>query len=79
MLLRYMYRVMTRKMSPVGPTVRYMASARLYSSLLLYKIAVSMERSIVKLNEAKVAKKIERWQKIIKEAAEQSYRLVIPS
>ncbi|ABF71643.1 hypothetical protein UG86_01690 [Staphylococcus aureus] len=37
MLLRYMYRVMTRKMSPVGPTVRYMASARLYSSLLLYK------------------------------------------
>lgn len=42
-------------------------------------IAVSMERSIVKLNEAKVAKKIERWQKIIKEAAEQSYRLVIPS
>lgn len=26
-------------------------------------IAVSMERSIVKLNEAKVAKKIERWQK----------------
>ncbi|GAB5801655.1 hypothetical protein JMUB7527_28570 [Staphylococcus aureus] len=42
-------------------------------------IAVSLERSIVKLNEAKVAKKIERWQKIIKEAAEQSYRLVIPS
>ncbi len=42
-------------------------------------IAVSMEHSIVKLNEAKVAKKIERWQKIIKEAAEQSYRLVIPS
>ncbi len=42
-------------------------------------IAVSMERSIVKLNEAKVAKKIERWQKIIKEAAEQSYCLVIPS
>ncbi|WGL32394.1 hypothetical protein [Staphylococcus phage phiST9-C] len=36
MLLRYMYRVMTRKMSPVGPTVRYMASAGLYSSLLLY-------------------------------------------
>ncbi|CAM3974071.1 16S rRNA (uracil(1498)-N(3))-methyltransferase [Staphylococcus schweitzeri] len=42
-------------------------------------IAVSMERSIVKLNDSKVAKKIERWQKIIKEAAEQSYRLAIPS
>ncbi|MCS5349223.1 16S rRNA (uracil(1498)-N(3))-methyltransferase [Staphylococcus aureus] len=42
-------------------------------------IAVSMERSIVKLNESKVAKKLERWQKIIKEAAEQSYRLAIPS
>ncbi|UMT74728.1 16S rRNA (uracil(1498)-N(3))-methyltransferase [Staphylococcus roterodami] len=42
-------------------------------------IAVSMERSIVKLNDSKVAKKLERWQKIIKEAAEQSYRLAIPS
>lgn len=42
-------------------------------------IAVGMERSIVKLNNDKVAKKLERWQKIIKEAAEQSYRLTIPN
>ena len=32
-------------------------------------IAVGMDRSVVKLNESKVAKKIERWQKINKEAA----------
>ena len=38
-----------------------------------------MDRSIVKLNQSKITKKIERWQKIIKEAAEQSYRLTIPS
>ena len=42
-------------------------------------IAVGMDRSVVKLNESKVAKKLERWQKIIKEAAEQSYRLTIPN
>lgn len=42
-------------------------------------IAVGMDRSIVKLNNTKIEKKIERWQKIIKEAAEQSYRLTIPS
>ncbi|MBO3064106.1 16S rRNA (uracil(1498)-N(3))-methyltransferase [Staphylococcus shinii] len=42
-------------------------------------LAVGMKRSVVKLNESKVTKKLERWQKIIKEAAEQSYRLVIPS
>lgn len=41
-------------------------------------IAVGMQRSVVKLNENKVVKKLERWQKIIKEAAEQSYRLIIP-
>lgn len=41
-------------------------------------IAVEMNRSIVKLQTNKVSKKIERWQKIIKEAAEQSYRLIIP-
>ena len=41
-------------------------------------IAVGMQRSVVKLNENKVTKKLERWQKIIKEAAEQSYRLIIP-
>ena len=40
-------------------------------------IAVSMERSIVKLNEAKLPKD-RTLAKIIK-AAEQSYRLVIPS
>ena len=42
-------------------------------------IAAEMDRSIVKLNQSKITKKIERWQKIIKEAAEQSYRLTIPS
>lgn len=41
-------------------------------------LAVEMDRSIVKLNNAKISKKLERWQKIIKEAAEQSYRLTIP-
>ena len=38
-----------------------------------------MERSVVKLNDSKVEKKLSRWQKIIKEAAEQSYRLTIPN
>src|SRR5699024_7881273 len=42
-------------------------------------IAVGMKRSVVKLNDSKVDKKLERWQKIIKEAAEQSYRLAIPT
>ncbi len=42
-------------------------------------LAVGMKRSVVKLNDSKVTKKLERWQKIIKEAAEQSYRLAIPS
>ncbi|SCT82766.1 16S ribosomal RNA methyltransferase RsmE [Staphylococcus xylosus] len=42
-------------------------------------LAVGMKRSVVKLYDSKVTKKLERWQKIIKEAAEQSYRLVIPS
>nr|WP_238908195.1 16S rRNA (uracil(1498)-N(3))-methyltransferase [Staphylococcus auricularis] len=41
-------------------------------------IATQMTRSVVKLTQNKVAKKLERWQKIIKEAAEQSYRLKIP-
>ncbi|MBI5975757.1 16S rRNA (uracil(1498)-N(3))-methyltransferase [Staphylococcus canis] len=41
-------------------------------------IATQMDRSIVKLTEAKVHKKIDRWQKIVKEAAEQSYRQIIP-
>ncbi len=29
-------------------------------------IAVAMERSVVKLNDSKVEKKLSRWQKIIK-------------
>lgn len=41
--------------------------------------AVDMARSVVKLNQTKAMKKIDRWQKIVKEAAEQSYRLTIPS
>lgn len=35
-------------------------------------------RSIVKWDEKKAAKKVERWQKIAKEAAEQSYRNQVP-
>ncbi|MCD8915000.1 16S rRNA (uracil(1498)-N(3))-methyltransferase [Staphylococcus simulans] len=42
-------------------------------------IAVQMDRSVVKLNQSKVDKKMVRWNKIVKEAAEQSYRLVIPT
>lgn len=41
-------------------------------------IPVNTTRSIVKLDK-KENKKIERWQKIVKEAAEQSKRVVIPS
>lgn len=41
-------------------------------------IPVSMERSIVKLDEKKFMKKKERWEKICKEAAEQSKRNTIP-
>ena len=41
-------------------------------------IPVKMERSIVKLGEEKITKKQERWQKIAKEAAEQSKRTTIP-
>lgn len=37
-----------------------------------------MERSIIKVDEEKAFKKIERWQKICKEASEQSKRLDIP-
>lgn len=36
-------------------------------------------RSIVKWDEKKADKKLERWQKIAKEAAEQSYRSIIPN
>ena len=35
-------------------------------------------RSVVKWDEKKVGKKLDRWQKIAKEAAEQSHRTVIP-
>ena len=41
-------------------------------------IPVAMERSIVKLDDKKFAKKKERWIKICKEAAEQSKRNSIP-
>lgn len=39
----------------------------------------SAKRAVVKLDEKKAAKKIERWQKIAKEAAEQSHRIVVPT
>jgi 16S rRNA (uracil1498-N3)-methyltransferase len=35
-------------------------------------------RSVVRYDEQKLRKKMERWQKVIKEAAEQSHRVVIP-
>lgn len=38
----------------------------------------SAARSVVKWDEKKAAKKIERWQKIAKEAAEQSHRSFLP-
>ncbi|GAA4706118.1 16S rRNA (uracil(1498)-N(3))-methyltransferase [Brevibacillus fulvus] len=38
----------------------------------------SSERTIVKLEPKKEAKKLERWTKIVKEAAEQSHRSVLP-
>ena len=41
-------------------------------------IPVNMERSIIKLDESKMEKKIERWTKIMKEASEQSKRTDIP-
>lgn len=41
-------------------------------------IPVTMERSIVKLDESKEVKKIDRWSKICKEASEQSKRNSIP-
>ncbi|MEH7082064.1 16S rRNA (uracil(1498)-N(3))-methyltransferase [Neobacillus drentensis] len=38
----------------------------------------SAARSVVKWDEKKAAKKVERWQKIAKEAAEQSHRAFLP-
>ena len=42
-------------------------------------IPVRMERCVVKVNEEKEEKKLERWMKICKEASEQSMRLQIPT
>ena len=41
-------------------------------------IPVQMERSIIKIDQNKFLKKKERWQKICKEASEQSHRTIIP-
>ncbi len=41
-------------------------------------IPVAMEHSVVRLDGAKVAKKVERWQKIAESAAKQSKRDIIP-
>ncbi|ALC81676.1 MULTISPECIES: 16S rRNA (uracil(1498)-N(3))-methyltransferase [Bacillus] len=41
-------------------------------------LSFQSKRSIVKLDEKKAVKKLERWKKIVKEAAEQSYRSLIP-
>lgn len=41
-------------------------------------IPFEAERSVVKFNEKKGEKKIERWNKIAKEAAEQSHRQILP-
>lgn len=42
-------------------------------------IPIKMERSIIKLEENKQEKRLERWNKICKEASEQSHRLTIPN
>ena len=42
-------------------------------------IPVEMERSILKLTNDKIEKKLERWTKICKEASEQSKRTDIPT
>ena len=41
-------------------------------------IPIKTERSIVKLDDKKINKKLERWQKICKEASEQSHRNIVP-
>jgi 16S rRNA (uracil1498-N3)-methyltransferase len=41
-------------------------------------VPFSAARSVVKWDEKKAAKKIDRWQKIAKEAAEQSHRTFLP-
>ena len=42
-------------------------------------IPLNMERSVVKLDAKKAMKKVERWNKIAKEAAEQSHRQWVPT
>jgi 16S rRNA (uracil1498-N3)-methyltransferase len=42
-------------------------------------IPVTSERSIIKLDAKKEGKKLERYQKIAKEASEQSHRMMIPT
>ncbi|WP_044339601.1 16S rRNA (uracil(1498)-N(3))-methyltransferase [Rossellomorea aquimaris] len=41
-------------------------------------IPFNADRSIVKWDDKKARKKVERWEKIVKEAAEQSHRLLVP-
>lgn len=41
-------------------------------------VLLHSQRSVVKIEQSKIANKIERFHKIAKEAAEQSHRLVIP-
>lgn len=41
-------------------------------------VPVEMERSVVKLDAKKAAKRVERWQSIAESAAKQSKRMVIP-
>lgn len=41
-------------------------------------IPLIMDRSVVKLDEKKSLKRLERWDKIAKEAAEQSHRQMVP-
>lgn len=42
-------------------------------------IPFNAARSIVKIEQKKISKKLERWSKIAKEASEQSYRNIIPT
>jgi 16S rRNA (uracil1498-N3)-methyltransferase len=42
-------------------------------------IPFNAARSIVKLEQKKIGKKLDRWQKIAKEASEQSYRNKVPT
>lgn len=49
------------------------------TELGVFKIClIPLERSVIKSKEEKIDKKIERWARILKEAAEQSKRLSIP-